>query len=170
MANPYFAQIFAFFLAPKLTATCNNYWVNHGYPLFCPNFCLFSASKLTASCNSHWINHSTPSFAQIFAFFLTPKLTATCSRYCVNHDYRLFCLNFLPFFLAPKLTATCNSYWVNQSRVSDSLGLVCDTSWVKRWSKAMDFLLTLLQDECFSYRQIFFLTPISDKTFVLEQS
>ena len=43
------------------------------------------------------------------------------------------------------------------------LGLVCYTSWVKRWSKAMDFLQTFFIDKTL-------LWPISEKTYVLEQS
>ena len=49
----------------------------------------------------------------------------------------------------------------NQSRVPQrELGVLCYTSWVKQWSKAMDILLSF-----FVSRQIFLLSPMSEKTF-----
>ena len=78
------------FLALKLTATCDSYWLSDIRNLntglyFCHKFGEFSSIKVdcNATCNSYWVSETLIQ-AHIFAInlenFLALKLTATCDR------------------------------------------------------------------------------------------
>ena len=69
-----------------------------------------------------------------------------------THDYTIFCPYFMPF-LEPKVEDFL-SLTTNRRRVPPELclGVVCYTSWVKKWNKAMNFLQTFFPRQIFFYR------------------
>ena len=87
----------------------------------------------------------THDFARIFDFFFASLLTTFEKEFLVQAHNSAWIHIFLPHL----------DY---EFKVGSP-----DVPWVKWWSKAMDFLQTFFLDK-------YFLSPISEKTFILEQS